>query len=317
MNREQLVSVPIFTYNGAKFLTQQIESIYAQTYKNIEVIACDDGSSDDTVEILKKYHSSHGLKYYLHKENVGVNKNVSKALSMCKGDFIAPSDQDDIWKPEKIQTLIDNIQDNVLIYSLSTPIDEENKPLDNFSILKENYVQGNNNLAFLFSNCVSGHTIMFKSELLPLLSEIPQSIYPDWWIAFVASSYGKIAFIDKSLVYYRRHSAQLTKKMDKGKDNFFSRIKRKEKNKKKYIKTLIQQLAGFASLEVLDAKTSEYIKQLEIEFKKFFHTYYNKKLEQLLYTKEKELFTIQGKKLHKHKKRFSRGIWYYRARFYI
>jgi len=317
MKKPPFVSIPICTYNGAEFLKQQIESIYAQTYKNIEVIACDDASTDNTVKILEKYHLSHGLKYYVHKKNVGVNKNVSKALSLCSGDFIATSDQDDIWEKDKIQRLIHHIKESCLIYSLSTPIDENNNPLVNFSIRKKAYVNGNNNLAFLFTNCVSGHTLMFKREILPFLETIPQSIYPDWWIAFVASTYGKITFLDESLVYYRRHSSQLTNSQKHLKSNFFFKFTNKEKVKKQYILNLTQQLSDFSTLSILDNSTKTYIENLKTEFQNFSHLYYNKNLEHLLQEKEKEIFEIHSENISKYKKRFSRGLWYYRMRMYL
>jgi len=316
MTTNKLISIPIFTYNGEKYLEQQLESIYKQSYQNIEVIACDDASSDDTIKILEKFHISHGLKYFVHKKNVGVNDNVSKAFSLCTGDFIAPCDQDDIWKPEKLQELIDNIKDNVLIYSLSTPIDENNNKIDNIFMKKNVYVSGNNNnLSFLFTNCISGHTILFKTELLPYLNNIPKSIYPDWWIAFVASSYGSIGFLNKSLVYYRRHSTQLTKTTKK-KTKIFQLIL-KENKKKKYIKNIVKHLSGFSSLSILDVNTRQYIIELKENFKKFSYTYYNKELEKLLSKKEKSIFKIHDTKISKYTKKFSRGIWYFRIRLYL
>jgi len=316
MTTNKLISIPIFTYNGEKYLEQQLESIYKQSYQNIEVIACDDASSDDTIKILEKFHISHGLKYFVHKKNVGVNDNVSKAFSLCTGDFIAPCDQDDIWKPEKLQELIDNIKDNVLIYSLSTPIDENNNKINNISIKKNIYVSGNNNnLSFLFTNCISGHTILFKTELLPYLNNIPKSIYPDWWIAFVASSYGSIGFLNKSLVYYRRHSTQLTKTTKKTTKLF--QLISKEKKKTIYIENIVKNLLGFTSLSLLDIETKKYILELKENFEIFSDIYYNKKLEKLLSEKEDLIFKIHGNKTSKYTKRFSRGIWYFRVRLYL
>jgi glycosyltransferase involved in cell wall biosynthesis len=317
MNKQPLISVPIFTYNGEKFLEQQLESIYAQTYKNLEVIACDDASSDKTVNILKKYHNSYGLKYFVHEKNVGVSQNVAKAFSLCTGDFIAPSDQDDVWKPEKLQLLIDNIGDSSLIYSLSTPIDENDNPLDSSFYSREQYIEGHNNLGFLFENCVSGHTMMFKKELLPYLDTLPNTVYPDWWIAFVASSYGDISFFDEPLVYYRRHSSQLTQQSKKQTTTLLSRLHSKEKHKKSDIQKISKRLESFAGLSILDLETKRYISDLYIEFEKFNHLYYNKKLEELLQFKYELVFAMFATKASKYIKKLSKGIWYYRLRFYV
>ncbi len=317
MTKQPLISVPIFTYNGAEFLEQQIESIYAQTYENIEVIACDDGSTDETVNILKKYHNSHNLKYFVHEKNVGVSQNVAKAFSLCTGDFIAPSDQDDIWKPEKLTTLIKHIHNHILIYSLSTPIDINNKILDATFLSREVYIQGKNNLGFLFENCISGHNMMFKKELLKHLKVLPSTIYPDWWIAFVAASYDSIGYFNESLVYYRRHASQITSQSVKQNSNFFSRSFVKDKNKKKTIQDIINRLQSFNNLDILDNKTRQYILDLETEFKKLFNLYYNKQLEQLLESKKEKVFAMYDKNTSRHIKKLARGIWYYRARLYI
>ena len=100
--QNKLVSIAMATYNGEKYLKEQLDSIYAQTYKDIEVIVCDDCSSDKTVEILDEYKEKYGLKYYINEKNLGFKKNFEKAISLCSGDFIALADQDDIWIENKI-----------------------------------------------------------------------------------------------------------------------------------------------------------------------------------------------------------------------
>jgi len=316
MNQKPLVSVAMITYNGAEFLEEQIESIYAQTYENIEVIVCDDRSTDATVEILQKYHLSHGLQYQVNEKNLGISKNFAKAFSLCKGEFIAPSDQDDIWKSEKIQTLVDEIKDSALIYSITTAIDEKGHAVD-FTMPKDAYIQGHNNLAFLFDNCVSGHTTMFIKELLPYMKEIPEVMYPDWWSAFVASTYGKISFYNKPLVLYRRHSAQATKHVDKQRKDPISRLISKEEKKKAYINTMVAQLEAFSNLSILEPKTKAYIQKLLKQFRRFDTLYYNKELEALLKEHEEELFAMHKTRVKKYTKKLSKGIWYYRSRLYI
>jgi len=315
MKNDALVSIAMITYNGEKYLEQQLESIYAQTYKNIEVIVCDDNSNDATIDILKKYEASHGLKFYINDVNLGINKNFEKAFSFCKGDFIAPSDQDDIWLENKIQTLVDEIQDNTLIYTMTKAIDENGDVLDDFAFDKDTYIQGSNNLAFLFDNCVSGHTTMFKKDILPYMKNIVDVMYPDWWSAFVASTYGSIKFLKEPLVLYRRHNAQATNETSK-KKSIFNRLKIKEQSKKEYITKMMAQLEAFRSLSILDEKTKEYISKLIYEFKKFDSLYYNKKLEQLLKSHENDFFAMHNTRIKKYTKKLSKGIWYYRSRLY-
>ncbi len=316
MANNPLVSIAMITYNGEEFLDQQLESIYAQTYLNIEVIVCDDNSSDKTQSILEKYKVSHGLEYYINEKNLGISKNFAKAFSLCNGDFLAPSDQDDIWKKEKIETLVKEIKDSALIYSITTAIDENNEAVD-FTMPKDSYINGHNNLAFLFDNCVSGHTTMFVKELLPFMKEIPEVMYPDWWSAFVASTYGKISFYEKPLVLYRRHSAQATKSTKKKRPSIISRLTAKERKKKEYIAKMISQLEAFSTLSILKTEQKEYIESLLKEFRNFESYYYNKKLEALLRQHEDELFAMHNSRVKKYTKKLSKGIWYYRSRLYI
>lgn len=120
-----LISIAIATYNGEKYLKEQLDSIYAQTYKNIEVVVTDDCSTDKTVEILDKYAKTHGLKYFVNEKNLGFVKNFEKAMTLCKGKFVALADQDDIWEKNKIQILYGHIGDSLLIHSDASLIDAE------------------------------------------------------------------------------------------------------------------------------------------------------------------------------------------------
>jgi len=316
MHNTALVSIAMITYNGEQYLEKQLESIYKQTYKNIEVIVCDDNSSDTTLKILERYHLSHGLQYHTNKKNLGINKNFAKAFSLCKGDFIAPSDQDDIWAENKIETLVNEIGDHALIYSITSAIDEEGNPLKDFAFKKDVYIQGSNKLAFLFDNCVSGHTTMFIRELLPFMKEIPEIVYPDWWSAFVASCYSSIKFLDTPLVSYRRHSNQATHENNSSK-SIFSFFKVKEQKRMAYIKEVKEQLKAFLSLSILDLQTKTYMQDLLKEFEKYDTLYYNKRLEKLLQEHENELFAMHASRVKKYTKKLSKGIWYYRLRLYL
>src|ERR1035437_7615564 len=100
------ISVAMATYNGEAFLKEQLESIYSQTVQPFEVIVIDDGSRDSTICILEKYQKQRGLKYFVNTENKGVNYSFSRAISACVGEYIALSDQDDVWNDTKLETLL-------------------------------------------------------------------------------------------------------------------------------------------------------------------------------------------------------------------
>src|SRR5574344_1640995 len=113
-----LISIAMCSYNGERFIKEQIDSIIAQTYKNFELIIVDDGSKDNTIEIIKYYQSKDSrIKLFQNEKNLGFVKNFEKAITLCSGDFIALADQDDVWKKNKIEVFLNNIDKNMLIYS--------------------------------------------------------------------------------------------------------------------------------------------------------------------------------------------------------
>lgn len=216
MDETPLVSVAMATFNGEKFLREQLDSIYSQTYKNIEVVVTDDCSSDETKAILEEYKDKYGLRYYLNKENLGLTKNFEKAMSLCKGDLIALADQDDIWLQHKLETLVDEINDFTLIYSSSYLTNEESILIGEPYIaidesefhFRENCKQTRQLIA---NNWVISHAVMFKRELLQWALPIPSGFYfHDAWLAIVASKLNGSKFLNKCLMYYRRHSSSLT-----------------------------------------------------------------------------------------------------------
>ena len=121
---KKTVSIAMATYNGGNFLVEQLESIYSQTYKNFEVIVVDDASKDHTISILEEYKDKYNLKYFVNEKNLGVTKTFEKAILYCKGEYIVLSDQDDIWKKNKLEILLKKIGTSSLIYSNAEIIDE-------------------------------------------------------------------------------------------------------------------------------------------------------------------------------------------------
>ena len=120
-----LVSIVLGTYNGATFLKEQLESLVNQTYSSIEIIAVDDGSTDDTVSILKEYSVSYkNIKVFVNENNLGFIKNFEKGCSLASGEYIAFCDQDDCWHPEKIEKMVQHIGDHAMIFCNSALCDE-------------------------------------------------------------------------------------------------------------------------------------------------------------------------------------------------
>lgn len=207
---EPLISIAMATYNGEKYLREQLESIYSQTYKNIEVVVTDDGSTDKTVEILEEYANSHGLRYYINETNLGFVKNFEKAVDLCRGEYIALSDQDDIWLPHKLSTLMENIGNNLLICSDAKLIDENNNII---AYSQFEYSNKSKNISLTFQklairNYVQGCTILMSKELVQYAHPFPLGIKShDHWYGLIAAAHERIMFSKEALILYRQHAS--------------------------------------------------------------------------------------------------------------
>jgi glycosyltransferase involved in cell wall biosynthesis len=183
-----LISIILCTYNGERFLEEQLNSLLSQTYDNMEIIISDDASTDDTVRILEKYKDHPAVKTFFQPVNIGSIKNFEFALRQAQGGYIAFSDQDDIWMPEKIQKMHDAIGDSYLVYSDSELMDESGKSLHkNLSDLRRMY-SVSQTTGFIFSNTVWGHAMFINSKLLQYILPIPENIPHDGWTGFKATT---------------------------------------------------------------------------------------------------------------------------------
>lgn len=212
-----LISIALCTYNGEKFLAEQLDSIVNQTYKNIEIIAVDDCSTDRTLTILQKYASKDArVKVYSNKTNKGYSKNFEYAISLCTGDYIAVSDQDDIWVSDKLELLINKIRinDDLLVHSNSLLVDENGKNLNKTSFDKHSRYQGDDPRALALFNIFLGHSLLFKHELIPFAFPIPQHSTYDAWLGFVATNKGRMCVLDKVTTLFRQHNTNSSKKWE-------------------------------------------------------------------------------------------------------
>jgi len=299
MLEKNLISIAMSSYNGERFIQEQIDSILDQSYSNLELVITDDGSSDKTIEIIKNYQKNDTrIKLYQNEVNLGFVQNFGKAISLCKGDYIALADQDDIWKKDKLKTFIEKIGENVLIYSDADLVDEHAVSMGEELIRPaRELVSGANNRAFLLENCVSGNTLMFKKELLQYILPIPEGAsFHDRWIVFVASTYGSITFTKEPMTYYRRYSEQITKKREKDYEGFLDRLKQKKEFKVKSAKVSVKDLNTFLSLKILkNEETKEIIEMLIKHYENYEHLFFNKLLYQILKKHKDDIFAISKK----------------------
>src|SRR5882672_9093136 len=131
---ESRISVAMCIYNGARFLPRQLESIAAQTRLPDELVVCDDGSSDESRAIVRWFANDapFTVRLEINERNLGSTRNFGKAIGLCEGDVIALSDQDDVWKPQKLAHLWQVLQQNPgagYVFSNADLIDERGSPL--------------------------------------------------------------------------------------------------------------------------------------------------------------------------------------------
>jgi len=204
-----LVSIVLCSYNGEKYLREQLDSLLNQTYSPLEIIIRDDCSTDETYNILLEYQQKkQHIQVHQNIKNIGFNGNFETAVLQSKGDFIAICDQDDIWLPEKIEKLVNSIGENWLIFSNSELIDEEGTSLNKRLIRPLNIVNLDYR-AIVLENFVSGHTTLFRKEFLMYILPFPTTGYYDWWMGFVALYHKKLIYLDLVLTKYRIHAASV------------------------------------------------------------------------------------------------------------
>ncbi len=308
-----LVSIAIATYNGEKFLQEQLDSIINQTYENLEIIISDDCSTDGTIELIQQYKDQDKrITFYQNEKNLGFVKNFEKAISFCNGEYIALSDQDDIWKSNKIEVYLNQIEENILIYSNAIVIDkdsnESGKKLfpDAIKLCK-----GKLNNVFLLDNIVSGNTMMFKKELVKYILPFPSKItYHDFWISFVASTYGTIKYTEESMTYYRRHTQQVTNRIKKKHDDYFKKLEHKKNKLQHQYTRKADNLEAFKSLAILENKnTIQIIDSLIWHFKNHQNIYFNFDLYKILTKNAEEVFASTAPNKRKRKiLRYSYGL---------
>ena len=196
-------SVCLASYNGEKFIKEQIYSILEQLSDNDELIISDDGSTDSTIPVIQQFHDNR-IRLFRNPEKKGVKGNFEYALSQAKGEFIFLADQDDVWEDKKIKTINTYLADYDLVVSDCSIIDSNgNIIFDSFYELKKS---GRGILKNILGNTYIGCCMAFKKKILnkaiPIPSDVPMH---DWWIGLTGELFGSTYFCPEKLVRYRRH----------------------------------------------------------------------------------------------------------------
>jgi glycosyltransferase involved in cell wall biosynthesis len=226
MQRSNDISVALCTYNGERYLEQQLESIAKQTKLPAELVICDDCSTDSTPAIIKAFAQSapFSVKYVENQKNIGsekkgITRNFEKAAQLCSKSFIALCDQDDAWFPEKLERLSAVLESDSQyggVFSDARLMDQNSHPTGvrmrettGFDLRDERRLQHGEALPVLLAMTkVYGCTLMFRASLLDQILPVPPSWWFDAWFACMIAIHSKLAFVSEPLFYYRIHPSQ-------------------------------------------------------------------------------------------------------------
>ena len=213
-----LISIVMATYNGEKYLRPQIESILTQSYENIELVVVDDASTDRTLSILKEFAVRDNRIYiYPAEKNLGIKANFERGIRLAKGEFIALADQDDIFRSDKLEVLINTLKaypERDLAISDLSLIDENGNVLSEsmWKSQKMNPSAGHPFRCLVYENFATGCAMMIRRRLLDSALPFPPNWgMHDWWIAVVAASEnaGGIYLVREALTSYRQHASNV------------------------------------------------------------------------------------------------------------
>lgn len=287
------VQILMSTYNGEKYLVEQIESILKQDYTNFSLLIRDDGSTDNTVTIIEKYAKVDCRITYYHGNNIGV---INSFFDLLKNaditmDYYSLSDQDDVWKVDKLSRAVEKLKINKAIPTLYCGnvilVNQALQPIVS-TIRKAKIIPNFGNA--LVENINFGCTSVFNSELLDLVKKhIPEfTIMHDWWLYLSASAFGKVIYDEESFILYRQHEDNVIG----SKTNYYDEFKNRLKNFKGNRGRVSRQAREFSRLyqiehdknvlllNVINAKRN-FLKRFNVFFSK--RIYRQRKLDHYIF----------------------------------
>ena len=216
-------SIALATYQGARFLSQQLESFLNQARRPDEVCISDDASTDETQDVIRAFSSTSPfpVKLVVNADRGGVNKNFENAVMQCTGDVILFSDQDDIWLPSHIERLVLPMEHNPQIMAVASDsqfVDETLKLSGGTQAQSDRFPDSlraatmrlpRNQLELVLrQNIHSGHGMAFRRSLLPLLMPFTRTFMFDEWVLVLAATAGFITYVPEPLTLHRQHRTQ-------------------------------------------------------------------------------------------------------------
>jgi glycosyltransferase involved in cell wall biosynthesis len=220
-NAAPRVSVFIASYNHASYLAECLDSILAQTYRDIEIVVVDDGSTDGSMAILEDYQNRfHGKVFvYTHPghANKGISATCNLAISKTRGEYLAWTGSDDVWYADKLEQQVaqlDEFPEYGMVYSYAQFIDAEGTELNR--LYGEDITRDPNPVGRMIQSChPPAMTVVFKRECLDQVGLFDEGlIYSDWDLFVRIFSHWKVGFIHRPLAKYRMHASNVSKKID-------------------------------------------------------------------------------------------------------
>ena len=301
------IDILLATYNGQEFLREQIDSILNQSYQDFNLIISDDSSEDETYKILKEYEKKDSrIRLFRQEKNLGLIQNFEFLLKQVTSDYFMFSDQDDIWKENKIEKSINKLKQEkaALVYTDLEIVDK------NLEIIYPSYwkykniykkIKKYNNFEALYlNNFVTGCTILAKSNYIKDIVPLPKTskfMLHDYWTALVIASKDKIAYLDEPTIKYRQHknnrvgSSRRADKIEKFKElrDLFIRVKIEhfqifeenisKINSKEIVKYTKPALEYFKALE---KETNIYLKSWTLFFKLYKYEDFSYKMQNFI-----------------------------------
>lgn len=215
-----MVDILLAVYNGERYLSEQIDSILAQSFQDWRLIMQDDGSTDRTVELAQQYVSRYPdrMQFFCNPRNSGSpQKNFFSMFKRSSAPYVMTCDHDDVWLPDKVQVTIDKMREveqtlagkPVLVHTDLKVVDQELRELSP-SMFRSQCLDPDRDQfhQLLVQNIVTGCTMMVNRPLLELAERLPdQAIMHDWWFALIASAFGGIGFVPRPTILYRQHAS--------------------------------------------------------------------------------------------------------------
>ncbi len=217
------IGICLASHNGEKYIAEQLDSIFAQTYQHFRLYISDDRSSDSTLTIIKHFQKRFPGKVELvvNEKQLGVLKNFEQLLYLCDEKYIALCDQDDVWEADKLQVQIDAMRElesrypkmPCLVHSDLSMIDKDSRLLDDSYFRFRGYrLEDKRDLGHILGpSGVMGNTVLINAELSIKALPFPSALdVHDYWLGIVAELYGKRETIRRPLVRYRIHNENMS-----------------------------------------------------------------------------------------------------------